>query len=777
MRRSLRIVAAVLLGLAVAVGLGAAAVRPIVRYRVEAEARARGIELSTARVGVSLGRVRLDDVEVKIEKVPALHIHADQIVVATGVLPPRVEQLEIRGGTIRVSGSVEEVERQIAAWRGSPEETATSSRVSSGPGLRVSGLEVVWDEAFGSGSAQHAWGVRYERTSDGTESIGADLVRLVRSGISVELKEPAAELERRDGQRVLHKLAAAEVAGRIDLDRRVWSALTGLAANKDAPPGQRALPSKTKTKVQVGQDPFGARVRRQLGSLATTLGSLLPADASLDLAQLTLELASKNQRLTVGPGRLKVSRAAKRIRLELTPGDANQSTPLAVRFDLPLEQGEVGIELRGGPVSLAALGIQNGAFGLVNVKSTTLTTQGRVVLSKKGDTLRFDGRTAWHRLSLHHPSLAKEPIQDLDLAWRGKGELSGDLKQLRLEEAELRIGTTRLEVSGMLEWDDHALQRGSLQGGVPLASCESMLRSAPPALIPLVRDLRLGGTFALDAGVTFDFTKRDPPDVTWKMHNDCRVDAIPDSLAPARFRRPWRREVIGADGRPVVVETGPGTPTWVPLDSISPHMVTAILICEDSRFFRHDGFDQEAIAGALRDNLAQRRFVRGASTVSMQLAKNLFLYRDKTASRKLQEAVLTLLLEQTLSKEDLIELYLNVVEFGPGIYGIGPAAAYYFSSPAHRLSLGQSLYLASVLPNPASHHFDRSGNVTEKWHAYLHKLMHIAHKIHRVSDEELEAGLEEVVAFQHPYEPPLTEVDLPDTAGLFDTAAEPAPGP
>jgi membrane peptidoglycan carboxypeptidase len=132
----------------------------------------------------------------------------------------------------------------------------------------------------------------------------------------------------------------------------------------------------------------------------------------------------------------------------------------------------------------------------------------------------------------------------------------------------------------------------------------------------------------------------------------------------------------------------------------------------------------------------------------MQLAKNLYLGREKTLARKIQEALLTLLLEQELSKQELMELYLNVIELGPGIYGVGPAAEYYFKTTAKDLTLGQALYLASILPDPTRQHFTPEGAVTERWSEYLRKLMRIARKVERITDEELEAGLAEAVAFR-----------------------------
>src|SRR6185369_17461401 len=106
-----------------------------------------------------------------------------------------------------------------------------------------------------------------------------------------------------------------------------------------------------------------------------------------------------------------------------------------------------------------------------------------------------------------------------------------------------------------------------------------------------------------------------------------------------------------------------------------------------------------------RENIRQKKFVRGASTISMQLAKNVYLDRTKNLARKLQEALLTMYLEQELTKEQIMELYLNVVEFGPMIYGIGAAARHYFNAAAGELALSQALYISSIIPNPKAAHF------------------------------------------------------------------------
>jgi membrane peptidoglycan carboxypeptidase len=177
-------------------------------------------------------------------------------------------------------------------------------------------------------------------------------------------------------------------------------------------------------------------------------------------------------------------------------------------------------------------------------------------------------------------------------------------------------------------------------------------------------------------------------------------------------------------------------------------MEIALLTTEDGGFRRHHGFDSEAIKNSIREDLRRKKFVRGASTISMQLAKNLYLGKEKTLSRKVEEALLTMLLEAKLSKNDLLEIYLNIVELGPGIYGIEQAADYYFDESAKELSLGQALYLASILPDPTRTHFEPDGRISPRWGEYIKKLMHIAHRVKRITDAELEAGLEEELAFR-----------------------------
>jgi monofunctional biosynthetic peptidoglycan transglycosylase len=142
---------------------------------------------------------------------------------------------------------------------------------------------------------------------------------------------------------------------------------------------------------------------------------------------------------------------------------------------------------------------------------------------------------------------------------------------------------------------------------------------------------------------------------------------------------------------------------WTPYDRISPHVARAVLVAEDIDFFSHSGFATEEIKTALRE-AAQGGRIRGASTLTQQLAKNLWLAPSRTPWRKIEEAILTLQLERHLTKRRILELYLNVVEFGPGVWGIGNAAHTYHHAPASELSERQAAELAAGLPRPRTWH-------------------------------------------------------------------------
>lgn len=139
---------------------------------------------------------------------------------------------------------------------------------------------------------------------------------------------------------------------------------------------------------------------------------------------------------------------------------------------------------------------------------------------------------------------------------------------------------------------------------------------------------------------------------------------------------------------------------WVAYAAISPQLKRALVASEDAKFLQHEGFDWEGIQTAWEKNLAKGRIVAGGSTISQQLAKNLFLSSQRTPWRKAEEAVITVMLEAVMDKRRIFEIYLNVIEWGDGIFGAEAAARHYFRTSAARLSAPQAARLAAMAPNP-----------------------------------------------------------------------------
>jgi len=147
-------------------------------------------------------------------------------------------------------------------------------------------------------------------------------------------------------------------------------------------------------------------------------------------------------------------------------------------------------------------------------------------------------------------------------------------------------------------------------------------------------------------------------------------------------------------------QVGPKNRYWTAGGNIPAEMKWAVVLAEDANFYRHEGVDVKALKNAIKHDLEKKSFARGASTLTQQLAKNLYLSREKTITRKLKELYLALRMEQELTKGRIMELYLNVVELGPMVYGVGHASRYYFGKSPAELTPRESAFLIAMLPGP-----------------------------------------------------------------------------
>lgn len=173
---------------------------------------------------------------------------------------------------------------------------------------------------------------------------------------------------------------------------------------------------------------------------------------------------------------------------------------------------------------------------------------------------------------------------------------------------------------------------------------------------------------------------------------DVRFLAGPDAVVNLTVRN-WSGE-----DRPFVF--GPANPSWTPLEQTPQHLRDSVLSGEDFSFYAHNGVDWYEVRQAIVKDLREKRFARGASTITQQVAKNLFLSREKTFRRKVRELALARQLEKSLAKDRILELYLNLVELGDGVYGVGAGARHHFDKEPVELSLRESTFLAAMLPGP-----------------------------------------------------------------------------
>lgn len=195
------------------------------------------------------------------------------------------------------------------------------------------------------------------------------------------------------------------------------------------------------------------------------------------------------------------------------------------------------------------------------------------------------------------------------------------------------------------------------------------------------------------------FEVRLEPKPSLKIDSTCRFKCSKGPIGDVKFVG-FSYDAYHPDGTTFERRTGRASADWTPLQDLPHHVPEAFILLEDPGFKAHRGVSTLALENSLKLNIEQGRFVRGGSTITMQLAKNLWLSRDKTITRKAEEALLTYALESCLSKAEILEMYVNVVEFGPDVYGIAAGARHHFKKSPSELTPDEAFYLASILPAP-----------------------------------------------------------------------------
>jgi penicillin-binding protein 1A len=230
-----------------------------------------------------------------------------------------------------------------------------------------------------------------------------------------------------------------------------------------------------------------------------------------------------------------------------------------------------------------------------------------------------------------------------------------------------------------------------------------------------------------------------------------RLDFTPPKRpvpAVERLKTDFVHEVALPDGTRQAIEVSPSSPDFIPLGEVPPLFVKALLLAEDAGFYGHRGLDLSELPMALATDLSRGSAARGASTLSQQLAKNLFLSREKSLGRKLQELALALLLESSLGKDRILEIYLNVIEWGPGLYGLRPAARHYFGKEPRELTAKETAFLVTLIPGPIKYQRSFSGGeLSPAFEAMVTNLLAKLRSVGALSDAEYQAARDEQLVF------------------------------
>ena len=333
-------------------------------------------------------------------------------------------------------------------------------------------------------------------------------------------------------------------------------------------------------------------------------------------------------------------------------------------------------------------------------------------ISKIGGILNIDGVSSIANLSVNHPKIATKDVIFEKAAFD---------YHLVLDQNNIGIDSSSTAVLNKIKFHPYVNLNTetdtiyALKVAIPTMKAQDFIQSLPKGLFTHFEGMEAQGAF--DYHLDFEFNKNKPKTLVFESKinkKDFKITKYGEADLN-KINGPFTYRAIENDQlqRPVFV--GESNPNYTPLSEISPYLRKSVLTTEDPSFFSHRGFINEAFKQSIIKNIKTKKFSRGGSTISMQLVKNVFLTREKTLSRKLEEILLVYILENNriVSKERMLEVYFNVIEWGPNIYGIGEASQFYFQKHPSQLSLNECLFLASIVPSPKKFmwKFDNTGNL------------------------------------------------------------------
>lgn len=320
-------------------------------------------------------------------------------------------------------------------------------------------------------------------------------------------------------------------------------------------------------------------------------------------------------------------------------------------------------------------------------------------LAMESGELHINGYSSIRGLVVNHPKIASKDVVIKNARFDYRWVVGSRFLAL---DSTSTLQLNNIKCKPYVAYTNEEDKIYALKLAIPKMKAQDFINSLPTGLFRHFEGMEAQGNFSY--ALHFEYNNHKPKDLIFESKLQ------PEGLKITKYGEAdlnkingeftYRAIDKGIPQRPIVV--GPSNPNFTPLTEISPYLQKCVLTSEDPSFFNHRGFIGEAFKQSIAKNIKTKKFARGASTISMQLVKNVFLTREKTLSRKLEEILLVYILENNRisTKERMLEVYFNVIEWGPNVYGIAEAAQFYFQKRPVELNLNECLFLATIVPKP-----------------------------------------------------------------------------
>ena len=420
------------------------------------------------------------------------------------------------------------------------------------------------------------------------------------------------------------------------------------------------------------------------------------------------------------------------VRRKLGPNQNANAWDLTGIMQKDINAAEITLDIHKNPSFLAPL-IKDLPFALEELRGHAV-----IDLRRSEDTWQFTAQVQSQGSTVKIPIISSSSIgpvyfdSQISGSWMPRGQLlTVSAATIKLPDASTKsYGSDPIQIALNGSWQietqpdtGHVI---NAHWQLARSSCQTALMAAPPGLLPALAGFKLSGDIA--ASLDLSVKTRSLSETYFSLHDNlfsCKVDEAPYAYSIERLNGPFSLKRQGSkNAPPVFIEVNPSSPSYTELSRISRYINSTFIASEDASFFHHKGIDPSAIENALRRDLSEQRIALGGSTITMQTVKNLFLTHERTLSRKLQELFLAWHLEQILTKQRILEIYVNIVELGPGIYGVTDASRKFFGKGPDDLNLTEAAYLANLLPSPKiRYRYFCQGRITENFRDLVNGLL------------------------------------------------------